>query len=229
MRFLFVLFLVFTFPLKAQLIISQKHLDYFEISNISNGDYRNRVQCSVSFDEFAWSIEKFKINDKIYSFGTSLSYKRMLPNIGKFWTPQTIDWQRYFPQNGFTVSAYGRKYFNLRKFAFTGLRLYGGYFFTNETEMYNSIFLHGPSAEKSILEKTRSYRTGIDAVIGRKFLNKAISEIEIRLGWRFDVAEWTYYCSSGCISGNTNTPETSKEINGMIHFQIVMGFDIFRD
>jgi hypothetical protein len=68
---------------------------------------------------------------------------------------------------------------------------------------------------------------GFDLTAGRKFVNKFISEISLEAGFRFDKAKWRYECTSGCLTSGNDPMEIRTETLSMLHFQMILGFDIF--
>jgi hypothetical protein len=194
--------------------------------SIEDRQFRSQIFISASADEIGYNGEWFKIDKNFFSFNFSLSYKRLLPNIGNYWTPLTMEWIPYFPQNGIAAGFKTKWYFNQRRFVYVGMKFSGGYFWLFDKDVLAYINWQGNSRTKFHLYEIQSRRLGIDLSVGRKFVNKFISEIFLESGIRFDRAQWEYECISGC-GQNYDLIRKSNESLSMLHFQIFLAFDIF--
>lgn len=228
MRFGILIFLIFTsLPLYSQVEISNKNFNYFDLMEIKNNHFQSQLLISGTLDEIGYNVEWYKIKKKYFSINFSCSYKRLLPNLGKIWVPLTSQWQNYFPLNGIMSSIKFKWYFNHRKFSFAGLKLSGGFLWTNNQDMYRSLsFRNPPSDTRHHIFWANNSRIGLDLTAGRKIVNKLISEISVELGFRADHSRIKYQCIQ--CDGLTNYPIWySDQIVKMLHFQILMAFNLF--
>lgn len=230
MRFWILIFFIFiALPLYSQVEISNKNFNYFDLMEIENNHYQSQLLISASADEIGYIGEWYKIKKNHFSINFSISYKRLLPNIGKIWVPLTSQWQHFFPQNGLMSAIKFKWYFNHRKFSFAGIKLYGGYLWTYDQDMFQKLdFRNPPSDTRHHIYWTNNSRIGLDLTVGRKIVNKLISEISIEAGFRADHSNIKFQCIY--CGGSTNYPvRYSNQIAKMVHFQILMGFNLFSE
>lgn len=228
MRFWILIFLISTsLPLYSQVEISNKNFNYFDLMEIENNDHQSLLQVSASFDEIGYNLEYYRIKKRFLSFNINTSFKRLLSNFADIWVPETIRWQKLFPKNGIEIGFGGRWFFNHRKFSFVGLKLFSGYHWTNAQKMRSEINLQYTSPTIDQLFKTRNFRWGLNGLVGRKFSNKLLSEIQIELGYRWDKSLVQFQCYSNCQTGLESTIYTQKNLMGILHFQVILGFNLF--
>jgi len=220
-------FILITTPLYAQVEISNKNFNYFDLMSIVDKDHHSQLLISATLDDIAYNFEHYKIKKKYFSLNFSLNYKRLWGNIGQIWVPQTRDWQKYFPKNGIQTAFALKWFFNHRKFTFTGMKIYSGFHWLNDAKMPSQISITRVSPTIDHILKTRNYRLGIDGMIGRKFCNHLLSEIYITFGYRWDKSKVQYQCISNCLNASDDSIITEKTFNGIFHFQIGLGFDLF--
>lgn len=222
----FFLCLMVYLPTLAQVEISNKNFNYFDLLQIENHQMHSQIFVSASCDEIGYSLERYHYKKHYFSWTFSGSYKRLLPNLGKIWVPLTTQWQAYFPINGMMGSMKFKWFFNHRKFSFAGFKWSGAYLWTNEQDLYHRITLHGPASSlRDHLYWARNIRAGFDLLAGRKLVNKMISEIWVEAGFRLDRSHLKYECLN--CPGTTPTPTYSRNLKAMLHFQILMAFDLF--
>lgn len=227
------LFLIFIFSLfytflNSQISYDQKLNHYFELKEIHHHDLKHQLNFSATADEAGWFCEWFMIKKNYLSLGTGLSYKRMLPDIMHLWTPLTLEKVSVFPLNGALFSIQGRWYFNMRKFSFAGIGLYGGQVWVINRDLPYFIDENGPSDRKFHLFSLHGNRLGADILFGRKFINKWISEMSVLAGFRNDWSEYSYQCISGC-SGIPTEKSNETSDKGMMHFQVFLGIPLFEN
>jgi hypothetical protein len=195
--------------------------------SIENNHFQSEILVSATADEIGYNGEWYKIDKKFLSLNFSVSYKHLLPNIGWIWKPLTMEWIPYFPQNGILFGLKGKWFFSHRKFAFVGMKVSGSFLWLTDKDVYGYINANGNSSTQFHLYEIQSRRMGFDLTAGRKFVNKFISEISLEAGFRFDKAKWRYECTSGCLTSGNDPMEIRTETLSMLHFQMILGFDIF--
>lgn len=223
---LFLFFLSY-FTVSAQVEISNKNFNFFDLMQIENRQIHSQILVSASLDEIGYSLEQYRFKRNYFSISFSASYKRLLPNLGNIWVPLTTQWQAFFPMNGLMGSMRFKWFFNHRKFTFAGIKLSGGYLWTLHQEMEHSITLHGSNiAFRDQLHFHHHIRGGFDLLAGRKIVNKMISEIWLEAGFRLDDSKMEYQCLN-CPTNTSPAIHYSHQLNGMFHFQLWMAFDLF--
>jgi hypothetical protein len=228
MRFYAIVIFFFTsLPLFSQVEISNKNFNYFDLMEIENNNYQNQLLISATADEIGYNGEWYKINKRYFSLNFSGSYKRLLPNLGQFWAPLTLERLPMLPQNGLSFSFKGKWYFNHRKFSFAGLKLSTGYYWLNDKIMPSYITNAGPSNLSYHVFWARNKRQGLDLIAGRKIVNKLISEIMVEVGFRKDLYEYQFQCASNCVVGGNDEITTYRGDVTYYHFQIILGFNLF--
>lgn len=219
-------FVLFAAPLYSQVEITNKNFNYFDLLSIENNHFQSQAFISATADEIGYNGEWFKTGKNYFSMNFSISFKHLLPNIGRIWTPLTMEWIPYFPKDGIMSGIKGKWYFNHRKFAYVGMKISGGYFWMYDKDVFGYIDWRGNSRNIFHLNGIQSRRLGFDFSAGRKFVNKFISEISLETGFRFDRARWEYACITGC-GQNNDQINNNVETLAMLHLEVILGFDIF--
>lgn len=220
------IFFCFSLPGLAQENISfNQFASYFDFAGIEHNQTRTQIILSATGDEIGLNREKYKIGKNIFSLNYSFSYKRLLPNIGGIWTPQTQNWMMFLPINGIMGAVKMRWYFNNRKFNYVGYKFYGGYLWTQDKEMPKEIGMaSGPSLTNYQVDWVNNLRIGADLTVGRKYINKFMSEITLEVGWRMDYSNSRYECIYYC--GGFPGPYLKHEWVFIPHIQVILGFDL---
>lgn len=198
---------------------------YFDLMDIVENKFHSQLILSASIDEIGYNLEYYHIGKTIYSLNLCSSYKRVLPNLGNIWVPQTTDWADLFPMNGFQIGLKSKFFFNKRKFLFAGAKISTGYFWTNENYWHRFIEYDRTSPIIDKINWVNNFRIGSDAIVGRKFVSRFISEIHAELGYRIDQSSFSYQCHSNC-SQTSPLPVYQHYKLGFLHFQIIMAFDL---
>lgn len=199
---------------------------YFDLVDIVKNKFHSQILLSPTIDEFGWNGEYYIIKKNIFSINTSFTFKKLLPNMGNIWVPQSTEWAARFPSNGIQFALKGKYFFSKRKFLFTGIKISSGYFWTQNKSWpsYISIDKVSPTTDKINWVNNRRY--GIDVTAGRKFVTRFLSEISVEFGYRFDHSAFSYQCQSNCNLAATREPVYLHQKLGFYHFQLIMAFDL---